>query len=528
MMKRTLVICLAAALSLPALFADGAAAPQTLSLDDLPGLVIGHDTGAAISAQDTLFALHTYKGTVAQALPQIDFSSNYSLAYTPLFESESINFGSQYPFGFGTADTKTQDQANHLLDAKLSLSQLLPTAGNLFFSLEDAMTISGVGSQTVNGVAVTTPDTQYSQKPKLSFNLTQPMFLNGKLIDFDLFPATLRKAQLGYLEQDAADMAQRNQLVGQAVQSYLTIIQLRKNVVQTQKNIDVTQGNLSLMEKNYSLGLVAEPDLLDARIGLSRQKQALLELSSTLLKTERLLAHAIGRDDMAGVLFVEDIPTLAFTLGREEAVARAFSGHPLLREKGLTAEERRVDAILAGQQYASTLSLSFSWAPRYPFSTSTPYMTDFNSSFSDFFKDGAGNDYSLAAGLTIHLYDGGSQREGLAGKAALGAAADQGLLAQKQQVQDQVELDLLQMQSLQEKVTLLEESALLDERRLATEQSLLALGKSTDLAVAAKAADVDAGANELWRARADLYLTILDLHSLTGDDVAKIVQGNGK
>ncbi len=526
-MKRVLLTCIAAALALPALFADDAATPQTLSLGDLPALVLGHDTGAAISAQTTQFALHTYRGAIAQALPQIDFTSNYSLAYTPLYESESISLGVP-PYGFGIDDTKTQDQGNHFLDTKLSLSQLLPTAGNLFFSLENSMTISAVGSQTVNGIAVTTADTQFSEKPKVSLNLTQPLLLNGKLIDFDLFPATLRKAELGYLEQDAADMAQRNQLVGQAVQSYLAVIQLRRNVAQTQKSIDVTQGNLDVMEKNYSLGLVAEPDLLDARIGLSRQKQALLELSSTLAKTERLLAHAIGRTDVAAVVFSEDIPPLAFGLGREEAVARAFSGHPLLRQKGLTAEERRLDTILAGQQYASTLSLSFSWSPRYPFTTNTPYMTDFNSSFSDLFKTGAGNDYSLAAGLTIHLYDGGSQREGLAGQAALGAAADQGLVAQRQEVQDQVELDLLEMASLQEKVALLEESARLDERRLSTEQSLLALGKSTELAVESKAADVDAGANELWRARADLYLTILDLHSLTGDDVAKIVQGNGK
>ena len=527
-MKCLSAFFLLAILAIPAAFADDPAPPK-LTLDALPGLVLGHDTGAAISAQTTQFALHTYQGTIAQALPQIDFSTTYSLAYTPLFESQSINFAGPPPFGIGINDTKTQDQGNHLLDTKLSLSQLLPTAGNLFLSLENTMSIGTFGSQTVNGVAVTTPDAQFSQKPKVSLNLTQPLFLNGKLIDFDLFPATLRKAQLGYLEQDAADTAQKNQTVGQAVQLYLSINQLRKNVAQTRKSIDVTQGSLDSMQQNYSLGLVAEPDLLDARIGLLRQKQVLLELASTLTKTESLLAHSMGRDGMGDLSLADDIPTLAFTLSREEAISRALNGHPLLRQKGLTAEERRVDKVLAGQQYASTLSMSFSWSPRYPFNgSSSSYMTDFGSSFSDLFKDGSGNDYSLAAGLTIHLFDGGSQREGLAGKAALGMAAEQGLLAQRQQVRDQVELDLLQRESLEEKVALLQEAASLAERRLATEQSLLSMGKSTDLDVASKAADLDARANDLWRARADLFLTILDLHSLTGDDLAKIVEGNGK
>jgi len=77
-------------------------------------------------------------------------------------------------------------------------------------------------------------------------------------------------------------------------------------------------------------------------------------------------------------------------------------------------------------------------------------------------------------------------------------------------------------------VTLLEESALLDERRWRRSRACSRWASPPTWRWQRKAADVDAGANELWRARADLYLTILDLHSLTGDDVAKIVQGNGK
>jgi outer membrane protein TolC len=525
-MKRFLLPLLIAAMA-----GAGRAVPATadgLALVDLPGLVLAHDTTAAISAQSTLFALHTYQGTVAQALPQIDLSSNYSLAYTPKVESQSVKTLTAYPF-IQSQDTVVTDQSTNLLGARLSVSQLLPTAGSLSVGLEDTMTISAVGGETVNGAAATTPDTLFTQKPKLSLSLTQPLFLNGKLLDLDLFPATQRKAQLGYLEQDAANRGQRNQTLGQAIQLFFSIVQLRKAGAQTQKTIDVAQGNIDVLQKNYALGAVAEADLLDAKLGLSRQKQAYLELSSSLAKTERLLAHSLGREDLKDLTLADAVPTLAFTLSRQEVIDKALAGQPILQQKNLAAEEKRLDGVLAGQQFASTFSLSFSWAPRYPYdSNNYPYSTsDLGKSFTDLFSADAGQDYTLALGLTVHLFDGGRQKEASAGNAALAAVAGASLTAQRQAVLDQVEIDLLQKTELEEKLTLLGDAASLADRRLTMEQSLLTLGKSTDLDVAGKAADAEAKANDLWRARADLYLTILDLYSLAGEDLAAIIEGSG-
>jgi outer membrane protein TolC len=507
--------------------AEAGGDPRRLQLAELPGLVLGHDTGAAISAQSTLLALHTYQGTVAEALPQIDFSTSYTLGYTPWIQSQSYYFTSSLPF-INVYDLTTTDQANHQLSAKLSVSQLLPTAGSLYMSLEDLMTVDTEGGKTINGGSSTTADPVYSQRPRVSLSLSQPFFLNGKLLDLDLFPATLRKAQLGYLEQDAADAAQRNQTLGQAAQLYLSIVQLRKSVAQTRKTVEVTQGNLATMEKNFALGSVAEADLIDARIGLSQQRQALLELASTLAKTERLLSHSVGIEEIGSVELADELPRLDFAFSHEQILNKALSSHPLIRQKGLASEEKRVDQVLAGQQFASTLNVSFSWSPRYPYdSSNSPYMAGLSSSFGDLFASGSGQDYALTVGVTIHLFDGGKQAENRAGGDALRAVADQGLVAQRQTVQDQVELDLLQKASLEEKVALLVDASALAERRHATEQNLLTLGKSTDLLVAGKAADAEARANELWRARADLYLTVLDLYSLAGDNLARLIEGNG-
>jgi outer membrane protein TolC len=509
-----------------ALFPAAASAQSApLTLAELPALVLGHDTASAISAQTTLLARHVYQGTIAQAMPQVDLSSTYSLAYTP--DQKSWIASPPSP----SVDVQRTDAGTNLLGAKLSVSQLLPTAGSLLLGLENTTTVSTVGSQssTVLGTTTTTnPEPLYSQRPKLTLGLTQPLFLNGKVIDLDLFPATLRKAELGYLQQDLANRNQQNQAIGQAVQLHLSIVQLRKSLLQMGNAMAVAQGNLDSLQKSFGLGSVAEADLLDSKIALSRQRQALVELSSSLRKTERLLANAIGRDSLDGVALSEEIPPIAFSLGRQETIDRALGSHPLLKQKSLALEEKRVDQVLGGQQFASMLSLSFSWSPRYPYDPlNTPYSsTDLGASFSDLFKDGSGQDYTLTAGLTIHLYDGGQQTERRAGNEALSAVADRGLQGQRQLVVDQVEQDLLQKASLEEKIALLAEAISLAERRLATERNLLALGKSTDLDVGSRRADAEAKANDLWRARADLLLTVIDLYSLAGEDLASLIEGS--
>ncbi|HET6484984.1 MAG TPA: TolC family protein, partial [Spirochaetia bacterium] len=394
-----------------------------LTLDALPALVLGHDPQAAISEQTLKVALHTYQGNLSQTLPQIDLSTTYSLGFTPSQESQSTTFTTLFPY-LQVADETFTNMGNHALNAKLSVSQILPTAGSLFLSLENTTSASTISSQTIAG-AQSNPDNQFAERPKLTIGVTQPIFLNGKVLDLDLFPATIRKAELGYKEQDLATRAQRNLSVAQAVQTYLLVVQLRANVAQTTKSIAVTQGTVAAAEKNYSLGLLAEADLLDARIGLSRQQQGLLELSSSLGRAERALAHLIGRDDLQGMDLSDTVPVVALSVDQDRILDRALANHPLLVQKGMVAEERRLDEVLGGQASASTLSLSFSYAPRYPFSTTVPYMTTFPNSFSDLFASGSGQDYSLSAGLTIHLFDGGKAAQNKAAAQAVSAAAAQ-------------------------------------------------------------------------------------------------------
>jgi hypothetical protein len=186
---------------------------QSLTLAGLPALVLAKDSTVVTSVQSSLLAFHVYMGSMAQVWPQVDFSSSYGLQYTPRQQTESIVLSSTPPFTEDVQDITSNDVAGHSAGGRLSVSQVLPTAGSLSLMVEDQMTAYTYGSRTTEtstGTTTANPEAQYMQKPKLTLQLTQPLFFNGKIIDFDLFPATLRKAQIGYQKADLARQSATN------------------------------------------------------------------------------------------------------------------------------------------------------------------------------------------------------------------------------------------------------------------------------------------------------------------------------
>jgi outer membrane protein TolC len=506
---------LAAAAALPP-----AAQAETLDIAGLPRLILANDPAAGASTQTTALAWHTYKATLADALPKIDFSTGYSLGYTPFIHTQTIDLPT-----LSQPDMETSDQGTHVLSSKLSVSQILPTAGSLLLSLEDAMAVNTISSQTIDGVAQVT-DPQFSQKPKLSVAVTQPLFLNGKLLDLDLFPASLRKAQIGYLKEEAGNRDARNRAVSQGVEVFLSLVQQRKGAAQMEQSLAVASQNLAKLEQNFRLGAVAEADLLEAKLSLGNQKAALLDLRYTTGKTERLLARSIGRESLADVALSEALPAFRLQASLEELFAKAALAHPLIQQGALASEEKGLDDILAGQRSASTLSLSFSYSPRYPFATTAdPLKKDFVGSFAELFRDGWGQDYSLSANLGVKLFDGGKRKEEREGARALQKLANESLAAQRRAVRDELEAALMRRANLEEKTALLSDSLDLAERRLQTEISLLSLGRSTDLDVQSRRVEREAKANELRKARADLFLVQLTLASAAGEDLATLIEG---
>ncbi|OHD67687.1 MAG: hypothetical protein A2177_14475 [Spirochaetes bacterium RBG_13_68_11] len=504
---RNLAAAAAISLALTAWAAPAGAEP--LALADLPDLVLANDAGAVTAERSVQAAYHAYRGTLADALPQVDLSTGYSLYYTPAVTMTD-------------PAVDLTDYAKHGATAKVSVSQLLPTAGSLLLSVEDALGVEAIGSSTMFPAAPVYPDPDFEQTPKATVSLSQLVLLNGKLIDLGLFPAMKRKAELGWEKEQAAGRVASNRAIFQAVQLYLSVVQIRQAVGQMERTVVLAARRLASLADGVRLGTATETDLLDNRIANGRQRQTLLDLRASLSRTERLLAAAIGRESLEGVELADDVP--AWTRAGDAASLRdvALRTNVSILQGSLALEERRADDVLAGQQHAATLTLSFSVAGRRDTGLS---QRTFGQSFSDLFADGAGVDWTAAAGLNVPLYDGGSAREGRAASEALTASVHKGLESRQRAVLEDLAAALERRSILEERVDLLAEAVDLSSRRLATEESLLGQGRSTDNDVEARRLDAEAKANDLRQSRADLLLANLDIASLAGDDLAGIVKG---
>jgi outer membrane protein TolC len=496
---------LAAALAARAVPGDA----EPLALADLPDLVLAGDAGAVTAEQSVQAAYHAYRGTLAGALPQVDLSTGYSLYYTPEVTMTDPR-------------VDLTDYAVQGATAKFSVSQLLPTAGSLLLAVEDALSVKSIGSSAIFPAAPTYPEPDFEQTPKGTISLSQPVLLNGKLVDLDLFPAIKRKAELGWEKEQAAGRVATNRAISQAVQLYLSVVQMRQTVAQMERTVELAGRRLASLADSVRLGTATETDLLDTRIANGRQRQSLLDLRTSRSRTERLLAAAIGRDSLEGIELTENLP--AWTRAGDPAGLRdaALRTNASILQGSLALEERRADNVLAGQRHAATLTLSFSVAGRRDTDLS---QRSFGQSFSDPFADGAGVDWTAAAGLNVPLYDGGSAREDRAASEALTASVQKGLESRQQAVLDDLASALERRSILEERVGLLAEAVDLASRRQATEESLLGQGRSTDNDVEARRLDAEAKRNDLRQSRADLLLANLDIASLAGDDLAGIVKG---
>ncbi len=493
---------------------------SVLGLKDLPALVLKADSSYASAEKAAEYALHDSRASTDKALPQIDLSNQYSLGYNPVTQ-KSITIPP-------AVDVTLNDATMQSLKSNLSVSQMLPTAGSLSLNLGNTMSVTGYGAiDPALAASFLDPNAapQFKQSPSLSLSLNQPILLNGKLIDMDLFPATLRTASLGYEKAECARRAQSNQTLLQAAQLFIQVVQMRKSVVQSEKAISVAQRNLDNLDKSYSLGSVAEVDLLDQKIAFADRKSALLDLKMSLNKGERALAHSLGRESLDGVALADEIPSIPPVNG--DLASRAMANHPLIQQQVLAAEEKRLLGVISGQKYASNLSLGFSFAPKYPGLSETSGM-DFGTSFSRLFESGWEQDFGFSIGLTLHLFDGGQGGESRAANDALAASAELQLAAQRYSVRDQLEQDMLKKANLEERIPVLEIAVDLAKRRLDVEAGLLALGRTTELKVDEKRVDHETKQNDLWKAQADLAYVTLELSSLAGDDIAQIMQGTTK
>ena len=424
----------------------------------------------------------------------------------------------------------------HSAGAGINVTRPLPTGGRAAAGVrhETGITLDSGSSGADGG------DPDFSQSPSLFFNLSQPLFSEGRFIDTQAGRRAQESAKLDRQGSAAAYEQERNRTVIQVVELFLQVSVLREFQDITGEMIRLSEERLEASREDMASGLIAEADVLEQEILLGGQRELLLENSFRLLQAEQALARAIGfPEDLAKVDISAD-PNLGAglmdALGPDKLAAMTREAEPdanpdvksaLLGLRGLELRQ-----AMERDEFLPSFSAAFNLSPQYapaqggngaPNGQAT--SRDFGESFSDLFGGDAFFQFSLSLGLEVPLFTA-KERETVNSAHRAALAGSRARVEQAREIAgDLVESARLRHSMLAEKVSLLERNVALLERRLANQQALYEIGNVTAAVVDEAAVEARNKRNELLQVRADYAVATLELYNLLGGAVDELVLG---
>jgi outer membrane protein len=391
----------------------------------------------------------------------------------------------------------------------LSLSQALPTAGIASLSLANTTSVAN------------TPDS-ITQNPSATFVLSQPVWVNRRLFDLRQLSSASRISEISWRNAEDTSREARNGNIFAAFSLYTETIGLRRSIAYLEKSLTLADQSLRQVRINLDAGRASETDLLELEILIGLQREALLENQYALLQVEQGLANTLGLDSGLGTYeFIDSFPAPALSGDTAKLVEEARANNPSVRQDRRSVEQAEAQSILSGRNDAPNLNLALTLLPQYRGAT----PTGLGDSFSSFFADGTDLDWSVGIGLEVPLYTGGKRTYREQVNAASERIARETLDASLREVQNTYESLALRQSIIQERIELLEKNIELKTRTAADEARKLDVGLGTPLRVESARLELLQVENELWQARADLFLNTLDLLNLSGRSLEEALAG---
>jgi outer membrane protein TolC len=472
---------------------------STLDVGEVLRLVL--ERNAAVQIADALErqaeALH--RQALADSKPQIDLQMDPAYGYSTGVLTGPACTPPVLP------DQKTD------VSLGLSLSQALPTAGIASLSLGNTMSLTNYPDPE--------PDT-ISQNPSITIVVNQPVGVNKKLFDLRQLSAAERVSEINWRKAQDGSLEARNGNIYAAFSLYTEAIDLHRNIEYLEDSLELADQNLRQVRINLDAGRASETDLLELEILSGLQREALLESRYALLQVEQALANALGLETgLSAYEYIDTFPLPALPADTAELVTEARTNNPAVRQDRLSVEQAEAQGILSGRTGAPNLSVALTMLPRYEGTT----PSEFGGSFSSFFSDGTELDWSVAIGLEVPLYDGGKRTYRDQVNAAVQRIARETLDASLREVRNTYEALILRHSIINDRIDLLEKNIELKTRSTADERRKLEVGLGTPLRVESARLELLKVQNELWQARADLFLNTLDLLNLSGRSLEKVL-----
>lgn len=397
--------------------------------------------------------------------------------------------------------------------ALVSIVQALPTDGILSAGVESLMQVTD------------REDTRaYSQSLGFSASIQQPLFTNGKLVDLGLFDAGQElAAELPLrLAQSAADST-RNRRIIATLEHYVRVIELRREISVLERRIGTTSERIEQLRIRARQGTVTERTVWDNEITLDELREARLEAQYTLLQAEYAVASSIGVDYDLGEFDLSDVlPEIPSPPPEDAVLSQALESNPSVDQARELLEQRRLQRVVNGRQYAATLSAQFSLSPAYPLDFDG--AETFAESYSELFGENSTWRPSGSVSLSVPIYSGGQAR---LRRSQDETAVDRAIIGLDETRRGMVQLVrglFLRRRLLEDQLVLRRSALTLQQERFAEQQTLAGLDSITDLELREAQTEVESRENAVWRTAAELLLNSLRIFDAAGVRLSEFFQ----
>jgi len=477
---------------------------KELTLEDAILIALKNNLNLAVEVLNPELSHLSVKGAWERFYPTISFSYNkrstQSASYSFLDASEVV-------------DTSYNDYS-------VTLSQFLPTGGNLSVSLTSDETESNRNFQTINPRFGST----------LRFNLTQPLLKNAG------FKINRREIIIAKNNREMSKKRLKSLLLDtiyQVEEAYWNLVYSVENLKVREQSLALAKELLAKNKKSVEIGSLAPIEVKTAEAEVATREADILDAEALISNNTDRLKNILNLNASRGSAEIDLVPldhpiTEKRGIALEEAVEMAFKNRPDMEEQKIDLENKKVDLSYAKNQVLPELNLQASyWSPgisgtQILYQGGNPLtgivIGTLPGGSSDSMKDALNflyNNWSISLNLDIPLSNVFS-RSTLARAVVTMDQAQLSLLAKEQQVLLEIKTAVRTLETNFKRVKAYRVARELTEDKLKAEEEKLRVGLSTNYNLLMAQRDFENARSSELMAVIDYSLSVANLDKVLG------------
>lgn len=386
----------------------------------------------------------------------------------------------------------TTDTDSYTLSGGLTIDQKLPTGGFISAELDQSFEFNYTDSE----------DVEILQTPGIDLTITQPIFVNGKFIDFKTLSDAKRISKINFNISKTNEIETKNQIIIGVLTSIHSINIMRDSVTLLTKSLDIAEKKVVMGKEDRTRGRISSSELLSLELDVAKKREALFNQKYQLTITEINLERVLGLEDLSNIefnleLFNNEILENDLAYGNNKITNQEYISSLTVEQKELTLKQ---NALLEAMQ----LTLFFDGT-----------FEDLNTN-SDMY-------ISFGAAITADIFDGGVKKKRIEADQISIDMAKENLNDVKKSIQEDNKVLRAKIDLLKEKKLLLDANLVYDEQILARERDLKSIGSSTSLDVEVVELDLLNIQRDIKNLNGELYITILQLASISGFNIEEFI-----